>query len=81
MCIFWFFLSGVIQQSPTGTTLWMGGHDFITESGWQWTDGSPFRFTRWNEGFFKFTYVLHVFCEIAFRKKPIKVQLTSKKEN
>ncbi|KAK2888177.1 uncharacterized protein [Channa argus] len=44
------FVHGVIQQSPTGISLWMGGHDSITEGGWEWSDGSPFRYIRWNTG-------------------------------
>uniref|UniRef100_A0A671V6N8 C-type lectin domain-containing protein n=1 Tax=Sparus aurata TaxID=8175 RepID=A0A671V6N8_SPAAU len=44
------FLVGVIQHSPTGISLWMGGHDSVTEGGWEWMDGSPFRFINWNAG-------------------------------
>ncbi|KAM7392700.1 hypothetical protein PAMA_007697 [Pampus argenteus] len=44
------FIQGVILQSPTGISLWMGGHDSITEGGWEWMDGSPFRYIRWNAG-------------------------------
>ncbi|MEQ2275125.1 hypothetical protein XENORESO_021066 [Xenotaenia resolanae] len=43
-------LLSLIQQSPTGISLWMGGHDSVTEGGWEWTDGSPFRYIRWNAG-------------------------------
>uniref|UniRef100_A0A4W6C420 C-type lectin domain-containing protein n=1 Tax=Lates calcarifer TaxID=8187 RepID=A0A4W6C420_LATCA len=42
------FLTGLIQASPVGISLWMGGHDSITEGGWEWTDGSPFRYIHWN---------------------------------
>ncbi|XP_061589669.1 macrophage mannose receptor 1 [Cololabis saira] len=44
------FIQGVIQQTPTGISLWMGGHDSVTEGGWEWIDGSPFRYIRWNAG-------------------------------
>uniref|UniRef100_A0A3P9CZV2 C-type lectin domain-containing protein n=1 Tax=Maylandia zebra TaxID=106582 RepID=A0A3P9CZV2_9CICH len=44
------FLIALIQQSPTGISMWMGGHDSMTEGGWEWTDGSPFRFIHWNAG-------------------------------
>ncbi|KAA8584470.1 hypothetical protein FQN60_008255 [Etheostoma spectabile] len=44
------FIQGVIQVSPTGISLWMGGHDSVTEGGWEWTDASPFKYIRWNAG-------------------------------
>ncbi|XP_033951501.2 uncharacterized protein [Pseudochaenichthys georgianus] len=44
------FIQGVIQVSPTGISLWMGGHDSVTEGGWEWMDGAPFRYIRWSAG-------------------------------
>ncbi|KAM3599721.1 uncharacterized protein V6R79_010309 [Siganus canaliculatus] len=44
------FIQGVLQQSPTGISLWMGAHDSYTEGGWEWSDGSPFRFIHWAAG-------------------------------
>ncbi|KAK5879066.1 hypothetical protein CesoFtcFv8_024411 [Champsocephalus esox] len=44
------FIQGVIQVSPTGSSLWMGGHDSVTEGGWEWMDGAPFRYIRWSAG-------------------------------
>ncbi|XP_068609207.1 uncharacterized protein [Brachionichthys hirsutus] len=44
------FIQGIIQQAATGVSLWMGGHDSITEGGWEWTDASPFRYVHWNSG-------------------------------
>lgn len=64
-------LSGMIQHDPTGISLWMGGHDSITEGGWEWMDGSPFRYVRWNAGSFKAQYILHDFCQNAFRKQNV----------
>lgn len=47
-------LPGMIKQASTGTALWIGGHDSVTESGWEWMDGSPFRYVHWSEGSFCF---------------------------
>ncbi|XP_029941424.1 macrophage mannose receptor 1-like [Salarias fasciatus] len=44
------FIQGVIQQSPTGVSLWMGGFHSTNEGGWEWIDGSPFRYVHWNAG-------------------------------
>ncbi|MGH0164673.1 UNVERIFIED_CONTAM: hypothetical protein FKN15_047304 [Acipenser sinensis] len=39
-----------ISTVPTGVALWMGGHDSVSEGGWQWTDNSPFRYINWYTG-------------------------------
>ncbi|KAL4617320.1 macrophage mannose receptor 1-like [Arapaima gigas] len=44
------FIQAQIQAVPTGIAMWMGGHDSITEGGWEWTDGSPFRYVHWAAG-------------------------------
>uniref|UniRef100_A0A8C5CSB8 C-type lectin domain-containing protein n=1 Tax=Gadus morhua TaxID=8049 RepID=A0A8C5CSB8_GADMO len=38
------------ENHPTGTAMWMGGHDSIVEGGWGWSDGSPFRYIHWSSG-------------------------------
>ena len=40
----------MVGLSPTGTAMWMGGHDSIVEGGWGWSDGSPFRYIHWSSG-------------------------------
>nr|XP_021324868.1 galactose-specific lectin nattectin-like [Danio rerio] len=44
------YIQAVIQNIPTGVSLWMGAHDQVTEGGWTWTDGSPFRYINWAAG-------------------------------
>ncbi|XP_063066766.1 macrophage mannose receptor 1, partial [Engraulis encrasicolus] len=44
------FIQAQVQVIPTGVSLWMGGHDSLMEGGWEWTDGSPFRYINWNSG-------------------------------
>ncbi|XP_062340567.1 macrophage mannose receptor 1 [Osmerus eperlanus] len=44
------FIQAQVQLIPTGVSVWMGGHDSITEGGWEWSDGSPFRYIHWAAG-------------------------------
>ncbi|XP_058889912.1 macrophage mannose receptor 1-like [Acipenser ruthenus] len=44
------FIQAKISTVPTGVALWMGGHDSVSEGGWQWTDNSPFRYINWYTG-------------------------------
>ncbi|KAM9450976.1 lymphocyte antigen 75-like [Clarias gariepinus] len=44
------FIQAHIQSVPTGVSLWMGGHDSVTEGGWEWTDLSPFCYINWSPG-------------------------------
>ncbi|KAJ8402327.1 hypothetical protein AAFF_G00368160 [Aldrovandia affinis] len=44
------FIQAQVQQIPTGVSMWMGGHDSVAEGGWEWSDGSPFRYINWAAG-------------------------------
>ena len=33
--------------------LWLGGHDLDKEGAWEWTDGSPWRYTTWEDEYGK----------------------------
>ncbi|XP_072570731.1 uncharacterized protein [Paramormyrops kingsleyae] len=44
------FIQAQIQVIPIGVALWMGGHDSVTEGGWEWNDGLPFRYVHWAAG-------------------------------
>ena len=43
------FLAMLMQSSAT-TVYWIGGNDRDTDSGWHWSDGSPFAFFYWQHG-------------------------------
>ncbi|XP_062868150.1 macrophage mannose receptor 1 [Trichomycterus rosablanca] len=44
------FIQSQIQSIPTGVSLWIGGHDSVTEGGWEWMDLAPFRYINWSPG-------------------------------
>ena len=37
-------------RTTFGGSFWIGAHDKFVEGLWQWTDGSPFRFSSWMAG-------------------------------
>uniref|UniRef100_A0A8C2WGV9 C-type lectin domain-containing protein n=1 Tax=Cyclopterus lumpus TaxID=8103 RepID=A0A8C2WGV9_CYCLU len=43
------------EEHPTGISLWMGGHDSVTEGGWEWSNGSPFRYIQQTTEYLFFT--------------------------
>ncbi|XP_013397759.1 uncharacterized protein LOC106164412 [Lingula anatina] len=43
------YVSALISQQ-TGTDFWLGANDVNREGGWEWSDGSPFRYFNWNSG-------------------------------
>uniref|UniRef100_A0AAQ6ANF3 C-type lectin domain-containing protein n=1 Tax=Amphiprion ocellaris TaxID=80972 RepID=A0AAQ6ANF3_AMPOC len=44
------FIQGMtFTLNPTGISLWMGGHDSVTE-GYSWSDGTPLSHTNWGYG-------------------------------
>ena len=37
-------------SDATETVIWFGASDLSAEGGWEWNDGSPFRYLNWNAG-------------------------------
>ncbi|XP_059214274.1 galactose-specific lectin nattectin-like [Centropristis striata] len=38
------------RVAGTNRRTWIGGFDAVKEGMWQWSDGTPFDYTRWNKG-------------------------------
>src|SRR5262245_14180600 len=44
-------LQWILQNVGTGAnSVWIGGHDSVTEGMWQWLSGEPWTYTNWNGG-------------------------------
>ncbi|KAG9266371.1 macrophage mannose receptor 1-like, partial [Astyanax mexicanus] len=44
-------ISDIHERSiPNGVSLWMGGHDSVTEGDYLWSDGSALSHTNWGPG-------------------------------
>ncbi|CAH1796015.1 unnamed protein product [Owenia fusiformis] len=46
------FVNALLQVGAAsgGLAFWIGANDRDLEGGWQWSDGSPFRYWNWNNG-------------------------------
>ncbi len=43
------YLTDRTQYTNEGA-LWFGANDQSAEGGWEWSDGSAFRYINWNDG-------------------------------
>lgn len=51
----------------------MGAHDAITEGGWTWTDGSPFRYINWAAGD---TFIAKSMCQMIYQLNPNAIKIS-----
>ena len=45
-------------KGVTDAKAWIGGNDLSSEGGWEWSDGTAFRYIQWNSGKFFFIILL-----------------------
>lgn len=54
-----FCILGLLNSAYSHTIYWTGANDRDQSKGWQWSDGSPFFYWNWNEG-----WLLLLFCSL-----------------
>ena len=62
----------MLMQSSATTVYWIGGNDRDTDSGWHWSDGSPFAFFYWQHGKIHNNLNRCIYCYKLYYNKKLK---------